>query len=259
MGGRAAFRPSCRRRRPGRRPVLHRRASGPAVFGAKDCGRRDARILDLQARSVREVKLSGDKAGLRPVAVDGGVVVAERQGRGDSACTAAGFARVDLGTGSVRAVATAGSVLAVNGGHVWLGEGDAVSVFDTNGLTASSSPRVTAAAVDGQVVYAESPYRLRGGGIAPDPPTRLRIGAPSGPRPEDRAGDQVLEPQDIKTVQDGAAILVAHRGRDLPEGGYASVLSWCSLPQLRCRELVDVTQDSARVLGIVPSELFTTG
>jgi hypothetical protein len=227
-----------------------------AVFQGKGCGRRDATIVDLRERTASKVKLSGDKAALSPVAVDGGVVVAQRLARGDSGCTTAGFARLDLGTGSVRTVATAGSVIIVSSGHVWLGEGDAVKVFDGNGLTASSSPRVTAAGVDDAVVYAESPYHLRGGGIPPDPPTRLRIGAATGPRPEDHAGDEVLEPQAIGVVQGGTAVLVAHRGHDLPDGGHATVLSWCSLPQLRCRELVDVTQDSARVLGVVPANVF---
>lgn len=212
-----------------------------AVFQGKRCSRRDGTILDLRERTASTVRLSGDKAGLSPVAVDGSVIVAQRLAPGDSACDTAGFARVDLGTGSVRTVATVGSVLAVDSGHIWLAEGDAVKVFDANGLTASSSQRVTAAPSDGGVVYAETPYHLRGGGIAPDPPTRLRIGAPTGPRPEDPAGDEVLEPEGIRVVQGSAAFLVAHRGRDLPGGGHATVLSWCTLPQLRCRELFDVT------------------
>ena len=229
-----------------------------AVFQGKGCGRQDATILDLRERTASKIRLSGDKAALSPVAVDGSVVVAQRLARGDSACTTAGFARVDLGTGSVRTLTKVGSVIAVNRGHVWLGEGDAVKVFDANGLTASSSPRVTAAASDGGVVYAETPYHLRGDGIAPDAPTRLRFGAPTGPRPEDPAGDAVLEPRQISAVPGSAAVVVAHRGRDLPEGGHATVLSWCVLPQLRCRELFDVTFDGARVVGVVSANAFKT-
>lgn len=227
-----------------------------ALFQGNGCSRRDGMILDLREGVARKVKLSGDKAGLSPVAVDGDEIVAERQARGDSSCVVAGVARVELGTGSVRTITTAGSVLTVSGGRVWLGEGDAVKVFDATGLTASSSPRVTATALADGVVYAESPYHLRGGGNPPDPPTRLRVGAASGPRPEDRGGDQLLEPQAISVVQGGAAVVVTHRGRELPEGGHATVFSWCSVPQLRCRALVDVTHDNARALGVVPADVF---
>lgn len=223
-----------------------------ALFQGNGCSRRDGMILDLRDAVARKVKLSGDKAGLSPVAVDDGVIIAERQARGDSGCVSAGVARVDLGTGSVRTIATTGSVITVAGGRIWLGDGDAVKVLDANGLTATSSPRVTAAALADGVVYAESPYHLRGGGIPPDPPTRLRVGAASGPRPEDRAGDQLLEPQAISVVQGRAAVVVTHRGRDLPEGGHATAVSWCSLPELRCRVLVDVTG----VLGVVPADVF---
>jgi hypothetical protein len=214
-----------------------------ALFQGNGCSRRDGMILDLRGGVTGKVKLSGDKAGLSPVAIDGDEIIAERQARGDSGCVGAGVARLDLGTGSVRRVATTGRVVTVAGGRIWLGEGDAVKVVDASGLTTSFSPRVTAAALADGVVYAEAP---------PDRPTRLRVGAASGPRPEDRAGDQLLEPRRISVVQGGVAVVVTHRGRDLPAGGHVPAVSWCSLPELRCRVLDGVTE----LLAVVPAEVF---
>ena len=228
-----------------------------ALFEGKGCGRRDATILDLRRRTQHAIKLSGDGAGLIPVAMDGGEIVVQRQARGDSGCVSAGFARVDLTTGAVTTIATSGSVSAVVAGHVWLNEGDETRVFDRNGLVVTTSmTRVTAEAVEHGVVYAETPFHLRGGGIPADAPTRLRLGTPTGPRPEDPAGDELTEPEEISVVQDGAAVLVAHRGSDLPNGGHATVLSRCSLPQLRCRELLDVTNEIPRLLAIVGADVF---
>lgn len=229
-----------------------------AVFEGEGCGRRDATILDLRRRTEHKIELSGDGAGLSPVAVDGGEIVVERRARRDSGCGSAGFARVDLATGAVKTVATSGTVTAVAAGHVWLNEDDETKVFDRNGsVVATSSPRVTAESTEHGVVYAETPFRLRGGGIPADVPTRLRLGAPTGPRPGDPAGDELTEPEEISVTQDGAAVLVAHRGTDLPNGGHATLLSRCSLPELRCRELLDVTQDIPRVLAIVAAEVFS--
>ncbi len=228
------------------------------LFAGKGCSRHDARILDLRERTQRTVKLSGEKAGLHAVAMDGGAIVAQRHVRGDSGCAGAGFARVDPASGTISTVATTGVVSAVADGHVWVNDVDETKVFDRSGqLLASSSPRRTAEPVGGGVVYAEYPFHLRGGGIPADPPTPLRLAGHAGPRPQDPAGDQLLEPEEIVAVQHGGEVLVAHRGKDLPNGGHATVLSRCSVPALRCAEILDVTEDLPRVLGIVGADVFT--
>ena len=225
------------------------------VFRGDRCRRRDAMILDLRNRTQHKVKLFGDKAGLTPLVFGGGKVVAERTELGDSDCTAAGFALVDLASGAITTIATAGSVSAVTESHVWINDYDKSKVFTLTGrLVGTITSRLTAEAVEGGVVYAELPTRSRVDGLPPDPPTPLRLGRPMGPRPVDVAGDELRDPTEIMLVQDGKAVLVAHRGRDLPNGGHGTVLSKCSVPQLACQELLDVTQE--RVVGIVPAAAF---
>lgn len=226
------------------------------VFHKDGCRRGDAAILDLRGRTKRQIELSGDKAGLDPLAIDGREIVALRNAKGDSACAPAGFARVDFPTGRITTTVTSGTVSAVTPTHVWVNDIDQMKVFTRRGkLVGTTKSIVTAAAVGDKVVYAELPSGV-GGGPKPDPPTPLRLGAPTGPRPADAAGDELLEPEQLTVVQDGASVLVAHRGGELPNGGHATVLSRCTVPGLRCEDLLDVTQDTPSVLGIVRAEVF---
>lgn len=226
------------------------------VFHEDGCRRGDAVILDLRNRTKRPIELSGDKAGLNPLAIDGGEIVALRNAKGDSACAPAGFARVDLATGRITTTVTSGAVAAVTPTHVWVNDIDQMKVFTRRGTLVRTAKFVlTAAAVGDKVVYAELPSGF-GGGSKPDPPTPLRLGAPTGPSLQDAAGDQLRQPEQLTVVQDGAAVLVAHRGSGLPNGGHTTVLSRCSVPDLRCEDLLNVTQNSRRVLGIVPAEVF---
>lgn len=227
------------------------------VFHEDGCRRGDAAILDLRTRTQRQIELSGDKAGLAPLAIDGDEIVALRNEPGDSGCASVGFARVDLPTGAIKTIATSGTVSAVTPTHVWVNDFDQMRVFTRRGtLVGTTKSVVTAAAVGDRVAYAELPSGFRADS-KPDPPTRLRLGAPTGPRTDDAAGDELLEPEQMTVIQDGAAVLVAHRGREFPNGGHATVLSRCSLPDLRCENLLDVTQDIPRVLGIVRAEVFS--
>lgn len=226
------------------------------VFNGDDCGRRNATILDLRTRTQHSLRLSGDRARLVPVAVDGTRVIVQRQKRGDSSCATAGFGTLDLDTGVVRTVAEAGNVTAVADGHVWVTQWDRTDVHDPSGRVVASKPvRMAAVSVNDGVVYAETPVP-RAASAGPSPATRLKLGSATGPSAEDAEGDELIEPEDMTSVLDGSALVVAHRGAALPDGGHATVMSLCTVPDLRCRELADVTGDYPRVVGIVPATAF---
>lgn len=228
-----------------------------ALFRGDGCTRRDATVLSLRDRTQQDIKLAGDEAGLSPVAVEGQEVIAQRLAKADSGCGAAGFARVDLSTGAVTTITKSGGVIGVASGHVWLSDGNQTKVFDRQREVATSTPRVAAEPVgNGGVVYVDDHLFGRGSPGPAQPPTPLRLGRGEGPRPEDAAGDRLVEPEELTAVLGGTSVLVAHRGGDLPGGGHATVLSLCSAHELHCRELVDVTWDYPRVLGVVPAEVF---
>jgi len=227
------------------------------VFVGRGCKRGDATVMDLGARTQRPLRLSGDRAGLTPMEVVDDEVLAMRLQPGDSGgCMADGMAAVGLETGVVRALATDGLPAAVGAGHAWLTSKE-TTVLDRAGLSVGSGPRVMAAPVGDRMVYAEDPLLPYEQSRRPRAPTPLRVGAATGPAPSDPVGDGILEPQLIVATWDGGAVLVAHRGEDLPGGGHQTVLSICPLPDLRCRLLVDVTYDSRRAT-VVPAAVLVT-
>lgn len=226
------------------------------VFVGRGCKRGDSTVMDLGARTQRPLRLSGDRAGLEPVAVVDDEVLAMRLQPGDSGgCMADGVAAVGLETGTIRVLATEGHPAAVAAGHTWLTSIE-TTVLDRAGLSVGSGPPVIGAPVGDQVVYAESPRLTYEQSFLPQAPTPLRLGAATGPSPSDPAGDGILEPRRIVATWDGSAVLVAHRGEDFPTGGHQTVLSICPLPELRCRLLADVTHDSAGAM-VVPAAVLT--
>lgn len=227
------------------------------VFSGRNCTRGDATLLDLRARTQRRIRLSGDEAGLHPVAVDGGNIVAMRLHRGDSSCETAGAALVDLDTGRVRTYVKKGVMVAWASGHSWLTDTMETRVLDVDGRQVGSGPRVLATRIGLNVVYVANPFEPTGMGIPPREPTALRLGKAIGPGASDLTGDMLVEPELIRPTLDERAVLVTHRGGDLPNGGHKTVLSICTVPQLSCRELLDVTYDSSRTAMVVPAAVLT--
>jgi hypothetical protein len=228
------------------------------VFSGRNCTRGDASLLDLRARTQRRIRLSGDKADLRPVAVDGGQIVAMRLQPGESSCETAGAARVDLDTGKVRTHARKGTLVASASGHSWLTDTMETKVLDADGRQVGSGPRIVATGIGANVVYVARPFEPNGMGIAPREPTPLRLGSGAGPSASDLMGDRLVEPQLIRPTFDERAVLVTHRGGDLPNGGHKAMLSICTVPQLKCRELLDVTSDFSRIAVVVPAAVLAS-
>jgi len=204
---------------------------------------------------MRRIALSGDRARLLPVAVAGDEVVALRLGVGDSGCGTAGAARVDLETGGVTTYAKEGNLLTWAAGYTWLSAAAGMKVVDRDGRSVWSGPQFLAASVGDRVVYAD-PYQVSGGGLAADGPVSLRLGDRAGPASSDPSGQALLRPEHIAPTSDRRAVLVTHRGKDLPMGGRATVLSICPLPQLECRQLGDVTGDFSPNAITVPASLL---
>jgi hypothetical protein len=103
------------------------------------------------------------------------------------------------------------------------------------------------------VIYAEpNPVRH---GIEEPRPTRLRAGLPTGIGPADPAGDALLDPRVGPATSRGMEVLVSHREPARDGKGYATILSICSLPDLNCRRLDDVTGNIPRAI-IVPADVL---
>ena len=147
------------------------------VFVGRGCKRGDSTVMDLGARTQRPLRLSGDRAGLEPVAVVDDEVLAMRLQPGDSGgCMADGVAAVGLETGTIRVLATEGHPAAVAAGHTWLTSIE-TTVLDRAGLSVGSGPPVIGAPVGDQVVYAESPRLTYEQSFLPQAPTPLRLGS----------------------------------------------------------------------------------
>ena len=225
-----------------------------AVAGGRGCTRRDAVVVDLRRRTQRRVALSGPPAGLEPQGTLGRHVVLQRMTPGDSYCREAGVAVLDVDTGVIATLDEVGSITAIAREYLWVnglaGRGG-TTVVDVHGQVVSSGPPVATAGMVGQtVVYAESnPVRHE---IEEPRPTRLRAGLPTGIGPADPAGDELLDPRVGAASSSGTEVLVSHREPARDGKGYATILSICSLPDLDCRRLDDVTSDIPRAI-IVPA------
>ena len=219
-----------------------------------DCQRRDATVINLAQRTYRTVKLSGSKARLNPVAVDGGQIVAQRLNKGDSSCASAGLARVDSASGNVTTVTTTDHVAAATGSHAWMVSGDRTMVFDGTAVATTYPSRVVAFPVGDRVLYAEELWPPVYGQLPP--PTGLRLAAASGPQPSDPARDELREPRDLIVAPGGNAVLISHAMAEPPDDHRGWAVSRCSLPDLRCTRLAHLTPDT-RLLAVVPASVFT--
>ncbi|HEX2047818.1 MAG TPA: hypothetical protein VHF27_08640 [Acidimicrobiales bacterium] len=234
------------------------------VFEGEQCTRRDAVILDLQQRTVSRLPLSGPRERFLPVGVVEGDVVGQRQGLGDSGCRDTGAAMLDLDDGRVKTVTTEGTVSAVASRHVWVDDviqakERQTRVLGPDGTVVASGPPLLAEAVGSDVVYAQEPAHVALGEPPSGESTILRV-APGGvPRADDRFGAEVVDLQSLTATVDGKAVLAVQRGFDRREGERSAAVHLCSVPDLKCRRLADISGDLPKTTNVVSAGVFGAG